>query len=58
MAYGHRIASLDDELVALNERVTEGTVVAGSPGSVLVDFIPIREPPRTTSVLPAACSPR
>ncbi|KAI0779913.1 cytochrome P450 [Fomes fomentarius] len=41
MAYGHRIASLDDPLVTLNERVTEGTVLAGSPGSMLVDFIPI-----------------
>ena len=41
MAYGHRISSLDDELVALNERVTEETVLAGSPGSMLVDFFPI-----------------
>ncbi|RPD73721.1 cytochrome P450 [Lentinus tigrinus ALCF2SS1-7] len=41
IAYGHRISSLDDELVALNERVTEETVLAGSPGSMLVDFIPI-----------------
>ncbi|KAI0692349.1 cytochrome P450 [Cerioporus squamosus] len=41
VAYGHRIASLDDELVALNERVTEETVLAGSPGSMLVDFFPI-----------------
>ncbi|KAI0744945.1 cytochrome P450 [Earliella scabrosa] len=41
MAYGHRIASLDDPLVELNERVTEETVLAGSPGSMLVDFFPI-----------------
>ncbi|TFK84725.1 cytochrome P450 [Polyporus arcularius HHB13444] len=41
IAYGHRIASLDDELVTLNERVTEETVLAGSPGSMLVDFFPI-----------------
>ena len=41
MAYGHRIASLDDELVLLNEQVTEETVRAGSPGSMLVDFFPI-----------------
>ena len=43
MAYGHRIASLDDELVLLNEQVTEETVRAGSPGSMLVDFFPICE---------------
>ena len=44
MAYGHRIASLDDPLVELNERVTEETVLAGSPGSMLVDFFPICTP--------------
>ena len=42
MAYGHRIASLHDPLVVLNERVTEETVLAGSPGSMLVDFFPFR----------------
>nr|ANC28041.1 cytochrome P450 [Polyporus umbellatus] len=41
LAYGHRPASVDDELVDLAERLTVETVVTGSPGSVLVDFFPL-----------------
>ena len=42
IAYGVRVASLDDELVKVAERATVETVLAGSPGSMLVDFFPIR----------------
>ncbi|KAH9856147.1 cytochrome P450 [Lenzites betulinus] len=41
ITYGHRIHSLDDEYVALARNATVETVLAGSPGSMLVDFFPI-----------------
>ncbi|OCH85972.1 cytochrome P450 monooxygenase [Obba rivulosa] len=40
-AYNHKVTSLDDKLVQLAERATTETVLAGSPGSMLVDFFPI-----------------
>ncbi|KAI0819811.1 cytochrome P450 [Trametes gibbosa] len=41
ITYGHRIHSLDDEYVKLARDATVETVLAGSPGSMLVDFFPI-----------------
>ncbi|PIL26517.1 cytochrome P450 [Ganoderma sinense ZZ0214-1] len=41
IAYGYRVTSLDDRLVETAERTTVETVIAGSPGSMLVDFFPI-----------------
>ncbi|EMD36586.1 hypothetical protein CERSUDRAFT_84764 [Gelatoporia subvermispora B] len=41
VAYGHQVTSLDDQFVQLAERATTETVLAGSPGSMLVDFFPI-----------------
>ena len=43
ITYGVRVTSLDDELVKIAERATVETVLAGSPGSMLVDFFPVRE---------------
>lgn len=43
ITYGKRVMSLDDELVRVAERGIEGANSAGSPGSMLVDFFPIRE---------------
>ena len=45
ITYGVRVTSLDDELVKTVERATVETVLAGSPGSMLVDFFPIRASP-------------
>lgn len=46
IAYGYRVKSFDDEIVALADKATTETVRAGSPGSdvlaILVDFFPIR----------------
>ena len=42
IAYGYRVTSLDDKLVETAEKTTVETVLAGSPGSMLVDFFPIR----------------
>ena len=42
IAYGYRVTSMDDELVEMAERANMGTVLAGSPGSVLVDSFPFR----------------
>ena len=36
IAYGVRVTSLDDQLVKMAERATVETVLAGSPGSMLV----------------------
>ncbi|KAI0632690.1 cytochrome P450 [Trametes polyzona] len=41
ITYGHRIHSMEDEYVKLARNVTVETVLAGSPGSMLVDFFPI-----------------
>ncbi|TBU39014.1 cytochrome P450 [Dichomitus squalens] len=41
IAYGYRVTGLGDELVETAERTTVETVIAGSPGSMLVDFFPI-----------------
>nr|ANC28042.1 cytochrome P450 [Polyporus umbellatus] len=41
VAYGYRVTHLGDELVQTAERTTVETVIAGSPGSMLVDFFPI-----------------
>ncbi len=42
IAYGYRVTSLGDDLVETAERANMGTVLAGSPGSMLVDFFPFR----------------
>ena len=42
IAYGYRVTSMGDELVETAERANMGTVLAESPGSVLVDFFPSR----------------
>lgn len=42
IAYGYRVTSIGDPLVETAERTTVETVLAGSPGSMLVDFFPIR----------------
>ncbi|CAL1703282.1 unnamed protein product [Somion occarium] len=41
IAYGHTVTSLDDKYIHLADRAASETVEAGSPGSMLVDFIPI-----------------
>ncbi|OSD03845.1 cytochrome P450 [Trametes coccinea BRFM310] len=41
ITYGHRIHSLDDEYVRIARAATVETVLAGSPGSMLVDFFPV-----------------
>ena len=43
ITYGHRIQSMEDQYVKLAHEATEATVLAGSPGSMLVDFFPVRE---------------
>ncbi|KAL1938286.1 hypothetical protein VTO73DRAFT_11737 [Trametes versicolor] len=40
ITYGRRITSLQDELVQVADRALEGINVAGSPGSMIVDFFP------------------
>ena len=45
ITYGHRIQSMEDQYVKLAHEATEATVLAGSPGSMLVDFFPIRASP-------------
>lgn len=42
IAYGYRVTSNKDPLVEIAERTTVETVLGGSPGSMLVDFFPIR----------------
>ncbi|KAI0351242.1 cytochrome P450 [Trametes cingulata] len=41
ITYGHRIHSMDDEYVKIARNATVETVLAGSPGSMLVDFFPV-----------------
>ncbi|KAI0742440.1 cytochrome P450 [Daedaleopsis nitida] len=41
ITYGHRISSLQDKYVKLAHDATAATVLAGSPGSMLVDFFPV-----------------
>lgn len=43
ITYGHRIDSLEDPYVKLVHEAASATVAAGSPGSMLVDFFPVRE---------------
>ena len=40
IAYGHSVASLDDEFVILSERAIAGTVELGTSVATLVDFFP------------------
>jgi Cytochrome P450 len=42
LTYGHNVMSLDDIHVRTADRAATATVQAGSPGSMLVDFIPAR----------------
>ena len=42
IAYGHSVASLDDEFVVLSERAIAGTVELGTSVATLVDFFPAR----------------
>lgn len=49
IAYGHHVTSIDDKYIALAEKTTVETILAGSPGSMLVDFFPIRA---CTALLP------
>ncbi|KAI0363937.1 cytochrome P450 [Pilatotrama ljubarskyi] len=41
ITYGHRIHSMEDEYVKIARNATVETVLAGSPGSMLVDFFPV-----------------
>ncbi|KAI8992776.1 cytochrome P450 [Trametes punicea] len=41
ITYGHRIYSLDDEYVRIARTATVETVLAGNPGSMIVDFFPL-----------------
>lgn len=43
VTYGKQITSLDNEFVQVANRTLEGTDAAGSPGSTIVDFFPIRK---------------
>lgn len=45
ITYGQRLTSMNDLIVQLAERAVNGTNESGSPGSMLVDFFPIRESP-------------
>jgi hypothetical protein len=45
LTYGHNVKSLDDIHVCTADRAATATVQAGSPGSMLVDFIPARTYP-------------
>lgn len=59
ITYGHRIDSLEDPYVKLAYEATSATVLAGSPGSMLVDFFPVREyfpPPLSPGLLAPATS--
>ncbi|THH29298.1 hypothetical protein EUX98_g4897 [Antrodiella citrinella] len=40
IAYGHQVNTDDDALVKLGESTTHNIALAGSPGSMLVDFFP------------------
>ena len=40
IAYGHSVASLDDEFVVLSERAIAGAVELGTSVATLVDFFP------------------
>ncbi|KAL7278452.1 LOW QUALITY PROTEIN: hypothetical protein ACG7TL_007450 [Trametes sanguinea] len=40
IAYGKRVNSLDDELVAVADRAISGINEAGTPGAMIVDFFP------------------
>ncbi|CDO76601.1 hypothetical protein BN946_scf184868.g15 [Trametes cinnabarina] len=40
IAYGKRVDSLEDELVAVADRALEGINRAGTPGAMIVDFFP------------------
>jgi hypothetical protein len=42
IAYGHTVRSTDELYVRLAEEAGTDTVTSGSPGSMLVDFFPIR----------------
>lgn len=42
ITYGRRITSLKDEMVEVADRALEGINAAGSPGSMIVDFFPVR----------------
>ncbi len=41
ITYGKRVTSMKDELVQVADRAIEGINVAGSPGSMIVDFFPV-----------------
>ncbi|KAJ3487101.1 hypothetical protein NLI96_g3767 [Meripilus lineatus] len=41
IAYGHTVTGLEDTYIHLSDKAAGATVEAGSPGSMLVDFIPI-----------------
>ena len=43
ITYGRRITSVHDDLLVLAERANTATNDCGSPGSMIVDFFPIRE---------------
>ena len=45
ITYGHAVTSLDDPYIRIADMATSATVRAGSPGSMLVDFFPLRESP-------------
>ena len=41
--YGHTVTSSDDQCLHYAEAVVKGTKNAATPGSAMVDFLPIRE---------------
>ena len=43
MLYGHNVASIDDEYLALVDKASEGITAVNAPGVMLVDFFPICE---------------
>lgn len=52
ITYGHRIQSMEDQYVKLAHEATEATVLAGSPGSMLVDFFPVCKSLPNICILP------
>lgn len=54
IGYGRTVTSLDDEYIVQVDAAQEGIFLAGNPGSMFVDFLPICEDTPCDAVLPAS----
>ena len=43
IGYGHTVTSIDDAHIHMVDSAVEGVFLAGYPGSMLIDFFPLRE---------------